>query len=91
MHFLVNISYSKPEFKWLSCHYQFMVSHGFQFDRSLIHGRKLKMFECMVAESGMIFIQNVMILHHLFQQSPTDTTVLFWRSGDRASWYVLII
>jgi len=43
-------------------------SHGLQFDRSLIHSTKLNMFEDTVADSGMAFIGNVMLFHHLFQQ-----------------------
>jgi hypothetical protein len=43
-------------------------SHGLQFDRSLIHGRKLNMFEDTVADSGMTFTPKVMLLHNLFQQ-----------------------
>jgi hypothetical protein len=55
-----------------------MISHDFHFCRSLIHGRKLKMFEDVVAASAMTFIPNAMLLHHLFQKLLDGALYLPW-------------
>ena len=72
------IVFQTLKFKWLSCHVQFMISHDFHFCRSLIHGRKLKMFEDVVAASAMTFIPNAMLLHHLFQKLLDGALYLPW-------------